>query len=144
MTRLFPYLLLAVSALLLVWGVLGFVEYFAPSVGFGLQDPGFPRGTQFLHWLLLLLTGAIFVVGFVVRWTQTPYATITMYATLATLCFVETVDFGAFGGGPERFLFMTAEYVAYIALSAYLLRSQHIAERFGTLRRSAVQEPRLG
>lgn len=138
MSRIFPYLLLAVSALLLVWAVLGFVEFFAPSVAFGLQDPGFPRGTQFLHWLLLLLTGAIFVVGFLLRWIHTPFATITMYATLATLCFVETVDFEAFGGGPTRFLFMTAEYVTYVALSVYLLRSQHIAERFGTPRRLAV------
>lgn len=132
MSRLFPYLLLAVSALLLVWAVLGFIEYAAPSVAFGLQDPGFPRGTQFLHWLLLLMTGAIFVVGFLLRWRHTPYATITMYATLATLCFVETVDFNAFGGGSERFLFMAAEYAVYVVLSAYLLRSQHIAERFAT------------
>lgn len=131
MARVFPYLLLAVSALLIVWAVFGFVEYFAPSVAFGLQDPGFPQGTQFLHWLLILLTGTIFVVGFLLRWKHTPFATITMYATLATLCFVETVDFNAFGGGPNRFLFMAAEYVAYVVLSAYLLRSQRIAERFG-------------
>ncbi|MEM1271323.1 MAG: hypothetical protein AAGI08_14870 [Bacteroidota bacterium] len=132
MSRIFPYVLLTVSAVLFIWAVLGFIEYFAPSVAFGLQDPGFPPGTQFLHWLLLLLTGTIFVAGFLLRWRHTPFATITMYATLATLCFVETVDFGAFGGGPERFGFMAAEYVVYIALSIYLTRSQHIAERFET------------
>ncbi|MEM6336401.1 MAG: hypothetical protein AAF752_07530, partial [Bacteroidota bacterium] len=67
MSRIFPYVLLTVSAVLFIWAVLGFIEYFAPSVAFGLQDPGFPRGTQFLHWLLLLLTGTIFVAGFLLR-----------------------------------------------------------------------------
>ncbi|MEM1128055.1 MAG: hypothetical protein AAGI71_15520 [Bacteroidota bacterium] len=138
MARSFPYVLLAVSAFLLVWGLLGLVEYFAPSVALGLQDPGFPPGTQFLHWLLLVLTGTIFVVGFLLRWTHTPFATITMYATLATLCFVETVDFGAFGGGPERFFIMGAEYVTYVVLSVYLVRSRHIAERFETPRQPAM------
>ncbi len=132
MTRSFPYVLVAVSVVLIIWAVLGFIEYFAPSVAFGLQDANFPRGTQFLHWLLLLLTGSIFVGGFLLRWRHTPFATITMYATLATLCFIETVDFNAFGGGTKRFFIMAAEYVVYIVLSAYLLRSEHIKKRFGT------------
>ncbi|MEM6961803.1 MAG: hypothetical protein AAF550_08695 [Myxococcota bacterium] len=128
----FPYVLVAISAVLIGWAVLGFVEYFAPSVAFGLQDANFPPGTQFLHWLLLLLTGSIFVGGFVLRWKYTPFATITMYATLATLCFIEPVDFNAFGGGTARFFIMGAEYVVYIVLSTYLLRSQQIKERFWT------------
>lgn len=131
MTRNFIYVLVAVKGMLVVWGVLGFAEYFSPSVAFGLQDTNFPRGVQFLHWLLVLLTGAIFIVGFLLRWKQTPYVTITMYATLATLCFVETVDFNAFGGGSKRFFIMSAEYVLYIALSTYLIRSKLIKERFG-------------
>jgi len=100
-------------------------------VAFGLQDTNFPLGTQFLHWLLLLLTGAVFIIGFLLRWRHTPFATIVMYATLATLCFIETVDFNAFGGGSNRFFIMAAEYALYIALSTYLLCSKHIKERFG-------------
>lgn len=125
--------LLAVKGLLIAWAVLGFVEYFVPSVEFGLQDENFPRGVQFLHWLLILTTGTVFTIGFLLRWSRTPFATITMYATLATLCFVETVDFHAFGGGTKRFFIMAAEYVLYIALSAYLLRSKKAREHFDAL-----------
>lgn len=129
-TQCLPYVLAAVKCALVVWGILGFIEYFAPPVSLGLQDPNFPRGVQFLHWLLILLTGAIFVVGFLVRWSHTPYATMIMYATLATLCFVETVDFNAFGGGSDRYYAMSAEFILYLVLSAYLLRSAQVRERF--------------
>lgn len=130
MIRNFIYVLFTVKCLLLVWGFLGFIEYLAPSVSFGLQDTNFPAGVQLLHWLLLLLTGSVFIVGFLRRWSYTPFATIIMYATLATLCFVETVDFNAFGGGPKRFFIMAAEYVLYIVLSTYLLRSSQVKLRF--------------
>ncbi|MEM7408142.1 MAG: hypothetical protein AAF458_22830 [Pseudomonadota bacterium] len=131
MGRYFTYVLIAIKVLLVVWGVLGFVEYFLPSVAFGLQDKNFPPGTQFLHWLLATSTGALFLVGFVLRWRHTPFATITMYATLATLCFVETLDFNAFGGGNKRFFIMGAEYVLYIVLAMFLLRSSYVQRRFG-------------
>jgi len=124
------YALVVVKGLMVIWGILGFIEYFAPSVTFGLQNANFPLGTQFLHWLLIVLTGAVFIVGFLLRWRHTPFATITMYATLATLCFVETVDFNAFGGGYKRFFIMAAEYGLYISLSMYLLRSKQAKERF--------------
>lgn len=131
MSRSLPYALLAVKAGLLVWGILGLWEYLLPAAGFGLQNPGFPPGTQLLHWLLLLLTGSLFIVGFALRWRHTPGATIMMYASLATLCFVETVDFGAFGEAPLSLFIMASEYAVYVALSVYLLRSRRIAERFG-------------
>lgn len=129
--KLFPYVLVLLSVVLIVWATLGFVEYFQPTLAFGLQDANFPRGTQFLHWLLILVTGALFVTGFLLRWKHTPFATIVMYATLATLCFVETVDFQAFGGGPYRFIAMATEFAGYIAFSIYLLRSKEIQQRFG-------------
>jgi hypothetical protein len=130
MSRSFPYLLLAIKAALFAWGLLGLLEYLVPSLTLGLQNAKFPPGTQLLHWLLLLLSGSIFVVGFALRWRHTPYATITMYVALATLCFIETLDFGAFGGGPARFVIMAGEYALYIGLSVYLLRSQRIRARF--------------
>lgn len=132
MSRAFPYLLLAIKAVLLVWGLLGLLEYFSPSLRLGLQNDNFPQGTQLLHWLLLLLSGSTFVGGFLWRRRYTPFATITMYAALATLCFVETVDFGAFGGGTTSYFIMAGEYAVYIALSIYLLQSRRIAERFGS------------
>lgn len=125
-----PHALLAISSVLAVWGALGLIEYFAPSVSLGLQDPKFPAGLQFLHFASILATGVIFVGGYLTRWRFTPFAMILMYAVLATLCFIETIDFEAFGGGPARFIPMTVEYAAYVGLSAYLLRSVTMRRRF--------------
>lgn len=72
----------------------------------------FPPGTRLRHWILILLTGLVFLLGFATRWQCTPFATITMYATLATLCFVETVDFRAFGDGMKTRLPSGAWYRA--------------------------------
>lgn len=130
MRKNFIYVLLVIKVGLLVWGVLGFIEYFVPTAALGLQDSNFPQGVQFLHWLLISSTGLIFVFGYLRRWTYTPFVTIVMYATLATLCFVETVDFNAFGGGDRRFFVMGMEYVLYISLAAYLLRSEQVRLRF--------------
>ncbi|MCG8374204.1 MAG: hypothetical protein MI700_11745 [Balneolales bacterium] len=132
MTRNHIYYLVIVKIALVIWGILGFIEYFFPSTSFGLQNSNFPAGTQFLHWFLIVLTGSIFVFGFFRRWRHTPFATITMYATLATLCFIETVDFHAFGGGTKRFFIMSAEFALYLILSIYLLRSKRVNDHFGS------------
>lgn len=130
MTRVFPYILLAVKVALIIWGAMGMWEYLDPSVAFGLQNPDFPAGVQLIHWKLLLLTGGIFCAGFILRWRHTPYATIIMYATLATLCFIETVDFNAFGGGATGRAIMFGEFLLYLMLATYLLQSREIAMRF--------------
>ncbi|MEM7269962.1 MAG: hypothetical protein AAF401_12005 [Pseudomonadota bacterium] len=128
--RFLPMSLLIVSAGLLCWGLLGLLEYASPALSLGLQDSNFPAGLQFLHFFALVLTGSIFVFGYLTRWHVTPYATITMYAVLATLCFIETIDFGAFGGGPTGVAIMLAEFALYLGLSTYLLRSPAIHSRF--------------
>ncbi|MCH2038660.1 MAG: hypothetical protein MK137_08735, partial [Rickettsiales bacterium] len=123
--------LLAIKIFLLVWGIFGFLEYYNPSLEFGLQNAPFPKGVQFLHWFLLVITGASFTLGFLLRWKYTPFMTVIMYAMLATLCFIETVDFEAFGGGAMRFVIMAGEYVVYVLISMYLMQSQKVKERFG-------------
>ncbi len=126
----FPRVLVLVFVVLVLWGLAGLVEYFVPAVAFGLQHPGFPAGTQFIHFASLLTTGAIFLGGYGARWRHTPFATVLMFAVLATICFIETVDFGAFGGGPTGFVPMGAEYVTYVGLSIYLFRSSAMRCRF--------------
>jgi hypothetical protein len=121
--KIVPRALLVVSAGLLCWGLLGLLEYALPALGLGLQNSGFPDGLQFLHFFAIALTGTIFVLGYLRRWPPTPHATITMYAVLATLCFVETIDFGAFGGGVTGVAIMLVEFALYIGLSTYLIRS---------------------
>lgn len=129
---LFPYVLMVVHAALAIWGVLGLVEYFFPAVSLGLQNAGFPAGTQFLHFASILVTGGMFLVGYVTRWQHTQHAMVTMYAVLATICFIETVDFQAFGGGSTRFIPMTIEYIVYVGLSTYFFRSAVMCERFSS------------
>ena len=128
--KFLPKALLVVSAGLLCWGVLGMIEYVFPNLNLGLQNSGFPAGLQFLHFFALVLTGAIFVFGYLGRWPHTPHASITMYAVLATLCFVETIDFGAFGGGATGVTIMLAEFALYVGLATYLIRSPAIYRRF--------------
>jgi hypothetical protein len=82
-SRLMPVLLLAISAVLFLWGVAGLVEYVLPPIGFGLQNEAFPPGLQFLHFLSILVTGAVFIVGYLARWRHTPFAIVVMYAVLA-------------------------------------------------------------
>lgn len=130
LANLFSYVLVVIHLVLAGWGVLGLVEYFVPAASFGLQDKNFPPGTQFLHFASILVTGVIFLWGYLARWGNTPFATITMYAVLATICFIETVDFGAFGGGPTRFIPMSIEYVTYIGISIFLVRSNTMRRRF--------------
>lgn len=134
--KLFPHLLVLVHAALTGWGVFGLTEYFFPAVELGLQNASFPAGLQFLHFASILATGAIFLGGYFGRWRFMPFAVIVMYAVLATICFIETVDFGAFGGGSTRFIPMGVEYVTYLLLSVYLLRSSTMRNRLSLSKRS--------
>lgn len=89
------------------------------------------RGTtQFLHFASILATGVVFLGGCSTRWRHLPFAMVAMYAVLAMICFIETVDFGAFGGGTTRFVPMTIEYVTYIGLSTFLLRGRADRDHF--------------
>ncbi|MEM7318709.1 MAG: hypothetical protein AAF408_06765 [Pseudomonadota bacterium] len=128
--RFLPTALLVVSFGLLCWGLLGLVEYVFPALNLGLQDSNFPAGLQFIHFFALVLTGSIFVIGYFTRWRHTPHATITMYAVLAVICFIETIDFGAFGGGAPGVMVMLMEFALYAVLSTYLVTSRALHHRF--------------
>ena len=127
-SQLFSYILVAIAIVLTGWGALGFVEYltgYAPVVP--LQNPAFPAGTQFLHWVLILLAGLVFLFGYFGRWRRTPEAMLVLYAMMAGLCFVQTFDFMT---NPGRYLAMALEYAAYAAISLYLFRSERMKRRF--------------
>lgn len=128
--RLMTTILLVISAILASWGLIGLLGYYFLSIELGLQNEKFPAGLQFLHFFSILVTGTFFVVGYIVRWRYKPFATVVMYAVLATLCFIVTVDFDAFGSGSTRFIPMVIEYIAYIGLSEYLLRSSEMLRHF--------------
>jgi hypothetical protein len=127
----FSYLLLLAATVMLGWGVLGFLEYFtglAPLMP--LQNPTFPAGTQFVHWTLITLSGGTLLAGYVLRWSCTPVAMIVMFASLATLCAIQTFDFME---NPSRYTDFMRECIYYIIMSIYLFRSKRMRDRFGEL-----------
>ena len=130
-STVFSYLLLIVAIIMLSWGILGFFEYFwglAPLMK--LQNPTFPKGTQFLHWVLITLTGSVYIVGYFSKWKYTPLAMIVIYAMLATMCFIQTFDFMT---NPSRYADFVRECIYYVIISVYLIRSQRMRSHFGRL-----------
>lgn len=127
----FSYLIILASTIMLGWGVLGFLEYFtglAPLLP--LQNPTFPSGTQFIHWFVITLSGGTFLAGYFSRWRYTPVAMIVLFASLATLCAVQTFDFME---NESRFADFARECAYYVIISIYLFRSKRMRDHFGRI-----------
>ena len=136
LSKTFSYFLILYSAIMLSWGILGFIEFFTQAVVIvPLQNPTFPAGTQFIHWLLITLSGATYLYGYFSRWPYTPLAMPLLFSMLASMCFIQTFDFMI---APSRYIAFATECSMYIGISAYLLRSQLMQKRFGKLQISHV------
>ncbi|MEM6662764.1 MAG: hypothetical protein AAF666_11380 [Pseudomonadota bacterium] len=123
------YALLLIFTALLVWGVLGFVEYlFGLTLIAPLQNANFPPAVQFMHWAALTTAGTIYLAGYALRWRQTPFAMIAVFAMLWTMCVIETFDFMTAG---HRYLVFVAECILYPAIAAFLLKSRRMIRHFG-------------
>lgn len=125
----FSYLIVLASIIMLCWGLLGFLEYFtglAPLMP--LQNPTFPLGMQTIHWILITLSGATFLTGYAVRWRFTPVAMLVLFASLATMCAIQTFDVLQ---NPDRYRNFVMECINYTIISTYLLRSHRMREHFG-------------
>ena len=135
-STLFSHLILLASVVMLSWGVLGFLEYlFGLQLLMPLQNVSFPKGTQFIHWVLITLSGACYLLGYFFRWKYTPLAMIVLFAMLATMCFIQTFDFMT---NPSRYADLVRESTYYLVISVYLLRAQRMQSRFGKLTIQAV------
>ena len=111
------------------WGTLGFIEYFTGQpILMPLQNPTFPKGTQFLHWFLITLSGFAYLAGYFSRWSFTPNVMIVIYACLATMCFIQTFDFMV---REDRYISYANECIIYIVASLYLFRSERMRKHFG-------------
>lgn len=121
MIRAIIYFLLAIHALLIIWALIGFVEWFSETTPWQrVSNPLFPRHIMFMQWTLTLAAGVIFIGGYVVKWRHTPVAMVGVYAGMATLCAVETFGYMK---GDLRFVAMGLEYLAYTAILMFLFRS---------------------
>jgi hypothetical protein len=118
--RLLGAVLLLVHTTVALWAAAGLVELTSPPWPWPVVgNPDLPTGVLFVHWLLMLGTGAVFVVGYLCRWSATPAAIAACYAALAAMCTVETFGFLT---GASRFVGTAVEYVAYAVLLALLYR----------------------
>ncbi len=124
----FSYLILTVHFALGIWGLLGFIEYLTGHVLIvSLQNPNFPSGTQFLHWVLATTAGFTFLIGYLEKWKHTPYVMAILYCCLSTLCFIETFDFMT---KESRYILYAIELVEYIAITLYLFKSKRMRNHF--------------
>ncbi|TQV80272.1 hypothetical protein [Aliikangiella coralliicola] len=127
-SRYYSYLLILGAIGMTAWGLAGFIEYlFGATVIIPLQNPNFPPGTQFIHWLLISLSGAIFLFGYFKRWKYTPNVKVVIYACLATMCFIQTFDFMT---REDRYISYVVEVTNYIVVSIYLFKSKLMQEHF--------------
>ncbi len=128
-SRIFSYLILLASTVMAAWGTAGFIEYFSGvKVVIPLQNSNFPIGTQFLHWLIISLSGFTFLIGYFTKWKHTPYVMVVLFACIATMCFIQTFDFMT---REDRYSAYAREIIYYIIFSIYLLRSKIIRTHFG-------------
>ncbi|MCW8879570.1 MAG: hypothetical protein OQJ89_05005 [Kangiellaceae bacterium] len=127
-SQYYSYLLVLGSIGMTSWGLAGFTEYlFGTTVIIPLQNPNFPPGTQFIHWLLISLSGIVFLFGYFKRWKYTPNAKLVINASLATMCFIQTFDFMT---REDRYISYALEVTNYIIVSIYLFKSKLMQERF--------------
>jgi len=127
-SQIATYIIIAIAAFLLAWGVLGMAEYVTQAaLVIPLQNPAFPPGIQFLQWVLLIAFGTVFLVGYAARWRHTPFAVSVIFAMLATMCFVQTFDFLT---NDSRYIGLVLECIAYLAIATFLFRSERMRLRF--------------
>ncbi|MCR9253817.1 MAG: hypothetical protein NXI20_25605 [bacterium] len=121
LSKLYMILLLVATTGMLLWGLAGFLEYFTGIVPFvRLQNDAYPDGVQFVHWLLITSTGAVFLTGYLTKWKWTPFVMVMLFSNLAILCTIETFDFMS---AQWSFSAYASEIVFYLIHSLFLLFS---------------------
>ncbi len=128
-SRIFSYLLVVAALVMAGWGTLGFIEYFSgKALLMPLQNPNFPSGTQFLHWLIISISGYTLLFGYFLRWKYTPNVMVVIFACLATMCFIQTFDFMT---REDRYSAYAREVTYYVIFSIYLFKSKLMKKHFG-------------
>lgn len=121
LSKIYFILLIVWSVAMLIWGLAGFFEYFTgikPIIE--LQNKAYPKGVQFVHWLLISLAGFIFLMGYLNHWQFTPFAMLVIFSNLAILCTIETFDFMSEQWSLKAYF---TELIFYLSTSIFLLNS---------------------
>ena len=120
--------LLAVHVFLLLWALVGLIEWFAAEVPWPrVSNPLFTRDILLMHWLLIGFAGTAFLVGWLTRWRWTPELMAVAYLGLATGCAIETFGYLRHG---TKFVDMGLEFATYVAILALLFRAGFARRRF--------------
>ena len=120
-SRIYFVILVAWSAIMIVWGLAGFFEYFTgitPVIK--LQNSAYPAGLQFVHWFLISLTGGTFLIGYLTHWSWTPFAMILLFSNLTVMCTIQTFDFMSDQWSLNAYI---GELIFYLATSLFLIYS---------------------
>ena len=129
LSKVYLTLLLIWAIGMFIWGLAGFFEYFTGMVPFvALQNAAYPKGVQFVHWLLITLSGTVFLFGYMTRWKWTPFAMMLLFSNLAVLCTIQTLDFMSEQWGFTQYF---AELLMYVLNSFYLCFSSVAKSHFG-------------
>lgn len=121
-SKVYLKLLVIWATFLLFWGVAGFFEFFTEITPFiALQNSNYPTGVQFVHWLLITLTGVSFLFGYFTKWKWTPILMLSLFSNLAILCTIETFDFGSENWGFSEYF---SELSFYLITSLFLVYSK--------------------
>ncbi|MCG2590860.1 hypothetical protein [Rhodohalobacter sulfatireducens] len=120
-SRIYLVILVAWSAVMLVWGLAGFYEYFTGTTPIiKLQNSAYPGGLQFVHWFLISLTGGTFLIGYLTHWSWTPFAMILLFSNLTVMCTIQTFDFMSDQWSLNAYI---GELIFYLATSLFLIYS---------------------
>jgi hypothetical protein len=134
LNRLLPPLLVLVHAALLVWALVGLIEWFALSVPWPIVSNAlFPRWLLLVHWLAVLIASFVFLSGYALRWSDTPRAMAPAYSFMAVVCAIETFGFLTHS---LRFVAMAFEYATYVLILIALHLLPGFTARF--IPRSAI------
>ena len=113
--------LLLVHIYLLLWGLVGFAEWFLPHVPWErVSNPDFPRWVLLLHWTAIVTGGATFILSFALQWSKIPQAMTVAYGFMAVVCAIETFGYMT---SEFKYLAMAAEYITYTGILAVLYRA---------------------
>ncbi|WOE75080.1 hypothetical protein [Alterisphingorhabdus coralli] len=120
------YFILLCALFMLGWGLLGLLEY-AGIVLLDLKNPDFLPATQLVHFIIIFASGAVYLIGYLTRWSGTPVAMAVIFGMLAMMCTIQTFDMMTNDG---RYSAYGREIVMYIVLTIFLFRSQEMQDHF--------------
>ena len=78
--------------------------------------------------MLITLSAATLLIGYIMRWSYAPLAMIVLFAYLSPLCAIEIFYFLE---NESRYFDFVREFFCYVLISTRLVRSKRMRRHFG-------------